>query len=116
MVEFFIKTSYWKTGYVIPYTDADRKDEEFYELLQTEYEKVGLPNSEFSAQIFGNKKKNYKMFSIKFSDVKQFRIWYRASIVGNLLVLSVYEVGDFPNFLGADLKVAAEWVGRYLFY
>lgn len=120
MAEFKITQSYWKTNYVIPYVNAEGKDEEFYNILQEEYEKIGFPNSSFSYKTFASKKGNYKMCSIELSTTKLFSIWFRASIVGNLLVLTLYEIGniwvDKKKYVDVDFKTALEWIGGFLYY
>lgn len=124
--EFNPTGTYWKSKYVIVYENAQGKDEEFYSLLKAEYEKVNLPNTRFGfgefalkSSLFGSKGST-KMYCIKSDEFKTFELWYRATVIGNMLVLRMYEFGtDYPgdkNIAGTDSMTALEWLGNYLFY
>lgn len=124
--DFTIGGAYWKSKYVLVFDNAQGKDEEFYNKLKIEYEKVNLPNTRFGAGEFNLKssffgsKGTCKMHCIKSEEFKTFEIWYRATVIGNMLVLRMYESdNEYPNVksIGSiDSLTALDWLGSYLFY
>lgn len=124
--EFNPSGHYYRSRYVIVFENAQGKDEEFYSLLQPEFEKINLPNTrmgvgEFSAKssLFGSKSA-VKMLCIKSDEEKNIEIWFRATVVGNMLVLRKFEIGIFypkeAQINSVDYITALDWIGDYLFY
>lgn len=124
--EFSPAVPYWMHKYVIVFENAEGKDEEFYSILKQEYEKVNLPNTRFSNGEFALKKTFFsktgtcKMYCVKSEEFENFGLWFRATVIGNMLVIRMYEMGvTFPgekNILGTDYMCALDWLGNFLFY
>ncbi len=116
---FDFKSIYEEETWTVMYDDAEGYQEKFYKFIQAECEKSKFPNLEVTIDsytsgglVFNQETTEMLKIKAKNSNFKQFEIFYRAQIFGNVVLftrMECMERGFFDSVVGrfgAELKAS----------